>query len=73
MGSVGTDFLTSNPTFVTGMGSAVNLAGNFYGFNYAPSEVEADRRALRSDWQMVGKDVADSMAKAEENPQCLKK
>jgi hypothetical protein len=71
MGSARTDFLTADATFLTGMATAVNLAGNFYGFNYSRSGQEADQKALRSDWQMVGNDIADSMAKADEDPKCL--
>jgi hypothetical protein len=73
MGSVRTDFLTADSSFVTGMATAVNLAGNFYGYNYSGDGIEADKRALRSDWGMVGKDLADSMAKADEDPQCQPK
>ena len=70
MGTVRTDFLTADSTFLTGVASAVNLAGNFYGFNYSRNGQEADAKALRSDFGMVGKDIADSMAKADDDLQC---
>lgn len=73
MSDINTDFLTATSGFVTGMGSAVGLAGNFYGFNYSKTPTEADVRALRADWVMVGRDLADVMKKAESHPECLKK
>ena len=65
MGTISTTFLTSDSDFVTGMGSAVNLGGNFYDFNYAESSQLADIRAMRADWAMIGKDVAVVLEKAE--------
>lgn len=73
MGSFRTDFLTADSTFLTGVASAVNLRGNFYGYNYSRNGEEADAKALRSDWGMVGSDIADSMAKADEDHRCLVK
>jgi len=73
MGNVSTDFLTATPTFVTGMGSAVNLAGNFYGFNYSRSAQEADARALKADWKMVGQDISKTVSEAPQQTECPKK
>jgi len=53
------------------MGSAVAIGGNFYGFNYSKTPDEADARALRADWIMIGKDLSDVMKKAESQPKCL--
>lgn len=71
MGSIQTDFLTASSGFTTGMGSVMGIAGNFYGFNYSATPQEADTRALRADWVMVGKDLSDVMRKAESHPECL--
>lgn len=57
-----TDFLFSTPDFYTGMGSVFNLSGNYYKFNVSASEVEADTKALRSDFGMVGQDFADVLS-----------
>jgi hypothetical protein len=73
MGSIQTDFLTATSSFKTGMGSAVGIAGNFYGFNYSKSPAEADIRALRADWVKIGQDLSDVMQKAESHPECLTK
>lgn len=71
MGTLPTTFLTSDSTVFTGMASAMNIGGNFYGFNSSATPVEADRRALASDWGMTGKDVASALAQARPNSQCL--
>ena len=71
MGTAQTDFLTASSGFMTGMGSAIGIAGNFYGFNYSKSSIEADKKALRSDWLMVGQDLAGAIRKAESHPECL--
>jgi hypothetical protein len=49
MGTTSTTFLTSDSDFITGIGSAVNLGGNFYGFIHAASAQLADIRAMRAD------------------------
>lgn len=54
-----TDFLTATPSFLTGMGSVLNVAGNYPEFNVSESPEEADLLALESDWRMVGQDFRD--------------
>ena len=54
-----TDFLTATPSFLTGMGSVLNVAGNYPEFNVSDSPDEADALALESDWKMVGQDFYD--------------
>lgn len=44
------------PSFVRGMGSIGNLCGTFSYKKYKSPE-EADAAAIRSDWEMVGKDL----------------
>ncbi len=51
------DFLFSNSSFWSGFGSSFNLAGNFYNFNTSKSEKEADNKAIRSDWSVVGENL----------------
>jgi len=52
-----TTYLMATPSFLTGMASAMNLAGNFYRFNFSRTDAEADVRALRSDFNAVGNDL----------------
>jgi hypothetical protein len=70
-GHIQTDFLTADSSVITGMGSAYNLGGNFYGFNYSKTPAEADQKALLSDWIIVGQDIDNAMYVAESRPRCL--
>ena len=56
-----TDFLFSKSTFVSGFGSAFNVVGNYYEFNYSTTEEEADHRAIQCDWEMIAKDLLDAI------------
>lgn len=48
-------------SFITGIGSAFNLFGNYYNLNYSDSPGEADLLAMRSDWNAVGNDIRKSI------------
>jgi hypothetical protein len=63
MGEIETDFLTVKQDFLTGAGTIFNLGGNSYLFNLAESGQEADERALRNDFAMVGQDLRNAMSK----------
>ena len=52
-----TDFLFSTPNFLSGMGTAINLAGNYYSFNTSVSESEADCKAIEFDFGVIGNDI----------------
>jgi len=54
-----TDFLFSTPSFLSGAGTVINIAGNFYDFNSSISGFEADRKALDNDFRMIGQDICD--------------
>ncbi len=54
-----TGFLFSTPGFLSGAGTVMNLAGNYYGFNVSSSESEADFTAIKNDWDMIGQDMND--------------
>jgi len=57
-----TDYLTARSSFLTGFGSAINLAGNYYLYNTSPTPTEADELAIRADWARVGQDIRDAMS-----------
>ena len=61
-----TDFLLPKNNFLIGMGSTMNLAGNYFKYNYSKSVIEADSKAIRSDWQNVGKDIKSALRKFKE-------
>jgi hypothetical protein len=52
-----TDFLLPKNNFFIGMGSVLNLKGNYFEYNTSKSDLEADRNALFSDWWNVGNDM----------------
>jgi len=52
-----TDFLIPRTNFFVGIGSVLNLAGNYFEFNTSKTEKEADEKAIRSDWENVGRDI----------------
>lgn len=57
-----TDFLCETSTFLSGMGSVLNLSGA--GHDYNESE-NPDEIAISHDWHMVGQDLRDAMRKAD--------
>ena len=52
-----TDFLFPEPSFLVGAGSVFNIAGNYFDYNISQTELDADLRALQSDWGVVGQDL----------------
>ena len=56
-----TNFLCSDSSFTSGMGSVFNIAGNFYDYNYSNTSSDADISALKSDWANVGNDIYSAM------------
>ena len=55
-----TDFLYSSPDFLTGVGSLMNIQGNYFEFNASKSGEDADFKALISDWGVVGNDISEA-------------
>jgi len=45
-------FVTT-PSFLLGVGSVLNIAGRRFGFSI--KDMDADMKAIRSDWTAVGK------------------
>jgi hypothetical protein len=60
-----TDYLFSKCSFWKGVGSVLNLPGNYFEYEYSKTEQEADTKALTSDWQNVGEDLRNSKKKFE--------
>jgi len=42
---------------LVGMGSVLNIAGNYFEYNYSESGIEADNKAIKRDWEMVGQEL----------------
>lgn len=63
-GSICTGFLFAQPSFASGLVRAIDLCGHFDRYNSSGSESEADERAIRVDWLVVGKDMNDAFERA---------
>lgn len=61
-----TDYLFPKSDFITGVGSAINIPGNYYEFNTSPTPEEADNTAIQNDWLMVGGDICSAKETFEE-------
>jgi hypothetical protein len=55
------DFLLPRNNFFVGMGSVLNLGGNYFEYNTSKSDIEADKKALSSDWWNVGNDIKTAL------------
>ncbi len=54
-------FLFAHPSFLSGMGRAIDLFGAFDDYNDSPGPETADELAMRLDWKDVGQDIVDAM------------
>ena len=63
LGRFRSDFLFSTPSFLSGAGSVMNIAGNYYEFNDSTSGIIADHKAIDSDFRMIGQDISDIIDK----------
>jgi hypothetical protein len=66
MGRSYSDILFTQTGFLVGVGSAVSLGGNYYPYNFSPTPVIADIRALSADFQAVGEDMRIAMRSYEQ-------
>lgn len=58
-----TSFLVEDNSFIKGVESVFNIAGNFFEYNTSNTGAEADKKALTSDWLMVGNDLKNASKK----------
>lgn len=56
-------FLFSTPPFLSGAGTVMNLAGNFYEFDSSDFGFEADGKAIENDFLMIGQDFSNTIEK----------
>lgn len=57
--------LPSN-SFWVGVGSIFNISGKYFDYNTSKTGREADVKALRRDWEMVGEDIKEAERKIKE-------
>ena len=56
------DFLFAKPSFLAGVGRAIDIGGVFDDYNLTETPRQADARAMAADWQVVGDDLRAAMA-----------
>ena len=63
-----TDYLIAENSFLSGAGRILDLFStrNESSFNDSLSEREADYRAIRNDWNMIGRDVWEAYRRAKQ-------
>lgn len=57
-----TSCLVAMPSFLTGYGRALDVAGTFDQYNASDSEKEADTQAIANDWRIVGQQLHEAIA-----------
>lgn len=54
-------FLFAEPSFIGGLSSVLDIGNTLTVYNDSKSPSEADMRAIRSDWVVVGEDLRHAM------------
>ena len=59
------DYIFLTPSFLRGAGHALDISGALskLAFVRHPTSEEADRRALASDWRVVGRDLHQALSR----------
>jgi len=65
MNKIRSDFLIATPSFVSGASRLLDWYGLYDSYNSSATELEADYKALRADWCMVGQDIFGAMKQFE--------
>ncbi len=65
-----TDFLFPKRNFWTGFSSVLGIFGESNIFNTSKSGEEADYKALKSDWEMIGEDFKIVWSEEVKMPEC---
>ena len=52
-----TDFLFAKPSFISGMGMAIDLGATMGRYNFSETPEEADARAIYNDFSVVGEEM----------------
>jgi hypothetical protein len=61
------DFLFARPNFLGGVATSIDLGATLVQYNESSSPEEADLRALKNDWCVVGEDMVVAIASFEES------
>jgi hypothetical protein len=52
-----TGFLYTTPSFILGAGSVLNIFGDYFEYNSSESGFEADEKAIKNDFKLIGEDI----------------
>lgn len=55
------DFLFAMPSFLRGISRILDLGATGVSYNESKNEIEADMKAINSDWIIVGNDIREAM------------
>ncbi|WP_395144322.1 hypothetical protein [Armatimonas sp.] len=61
MSLVMTGFLWSTPSCIEGLSRILDIGNTFNAYNASSTPEDADARAMQSDWQVVGADMASAV------------
>jgi hypothetical protein len=68
-----TDFLFARPSFVEGMARVLDLGCTLNVYNESRTESQADYKAIRNDFRMIGQDIAFALKQNEQEETLQKK
>jgi hypothetical protein len=68
---VKSDFLFAQPSLAAGVARVFDLWGQFDDYNRSETPLEADAKAIASDWLIVGQDLSDAIEYHEEDESAL--
>ena len=68
MNRVVTSHLFAQPSFLEGMARVLDIGSTLQIYNDSSSDTAADIEAIKSDWNVVGKDLSASIQSHEQQP-----
>ena len=61
--------LFSTPTFISGIAATLDLGATLEQYNSSQTPEEADLKAIKNDWKVVGKDIYFALKQYEQEVQ----
>lgn len=58
----------TSPSFAEGMARVLDIGSTMQTYNESLSPEEADKEAIKKDWQIIGKDIKNSIHAYEQQP-----
>ncbi len=62
-----TCFLFADPSFLSGVATVMDIGGGMLIYNVSKSGIEADERAIASDWAVVGSHISEALESEKES------